>query len=34
LTSTLGGKRGYEAYDEIKGDWLRAVETGKLPKKP
>jgi len=26
LTSTLGGERGFQAYDDMKGDWLRALQ--------
>lgn len=26
LSNTLGGQRGYEAYTDIKGDWLRALD--------
>lgn len=27
LTTTLGGERGFEAYNDLKGDWLRALQT-------
>jgi hypothetical protein len=26
LTDTLGGARGYQAYDDLKGDWIRALQ--------
>ncbi|MGC4074096.1 MAG: hypothetical protein QM760_16610 [Nibricoccus sp.] len=26
LTTTLGGTRGYEAYSDVKGDWLRVLQ--------
>lgn len=26
LTTTLGGARGYQAYDDMKGDWIRALQ--------
>jgi hypothetical protein len=29
LTATLGSKRGYDAYMEMKGDWVRELQTKK-----
>jgi hypothetical protein len=26
LTTTLGGERGYQAYNDMKGDWIRALQ--------
>ncbi|ATC63350.1 hypothetical protein CMV30_04940 [Nibricoccus aquaticus] len=34
LTTTLGGARGYEAYTDLKGDWLRALNPAPKTTKP
>ena len=34
LTTTLGGERGYQAYDDMKGDWVRALQTKTAAAKP
>jgi phosphotransferase system HPr-like phosphotransfer protein len=31
ISHTLGGTRGLQAYESIRGDWLRALESGKTP---
>ncbi|MFT3780575.1 MAG: hypothetical protein QM790_01080 [Nibricoccus sp.] len=32
LSSTLGGARGYEAYEDVKGDWIRALKSANVAK--
>jgi hypothetical protein len=27
LATTLGGERGFEAYNDLKGDWIRAIQA-------